>query len=126
MGGSNHFAVGAVVRVEIGGTSMMRIITAGMSTLGQQPAEAFFGTGRARRARIVTVEWPDGRTTVLENVPTGRVVTITDQCDESGRGRRPELEHGWRGRLRRCEPRHLPSSGGRPRDHGDRVTGGAR
>lgn len=60
----NRFAIGAIVRVEAGGETMMRLISAGTSFLSQEPAEAFFGLGAATYADSITVEWPDGTTTV--------------------------------------------------------------
>ena len=76
MYGPNHRAIGAVVRVQAGGLEQMRIISAGNSYLGQEPAEAFFGVGDARVADVVTVEWPDGVVTVRIRVPLNRVMEI--------------------------------------------------
>jgi len=86
MSGANHFAIGAVVRVETGDGRMMRILTAGMSTLGEQPAEAFFGLGRRRWVNNVTVEWPDGRVTALGRERADRVLTITNYCPAPSTG----------------------------------------
>ena len=57
--GPNNRAIGAVVRVEAGSLSMSRLISAGTSFLGQEPAEAHFGLGNSTSADVV-VEWPDG------------------------------------------------------------------
>ncbi len=73
--GPNTHAIGAVVRVTVGATTMSRLITAGTSHLGQEPAEAFFGLGAATIADIV-VEWPDGSTTAIETVSANQVMTI--------------------------------------------------
>lgn len=78
MDGPNHFAIGAVVRVQANGLSMMRVITAGTSFYGQEPAEAFFGVGEAEVADLVTIEWPGGAVTTRYNVPTNQVLVITD------------------------------------------------
>lgn len=59
MGGPNHYAIGAVVRITAGSTNMMRPIHAGISTVGQEPAEAFFGLGGAAVVDQITIEWPD-------------------------------------------------------------------
>lgn len=81
-GQANHYAVGAVVRVQssdpqIGTQS--RLISAGTSLLGQEPAEAHFGMGRAvSRAENVIVEWPSGLTTVYSDLLLNRVVTVID------------------------------------------------
>lgn len=76
MSGSNHRAIGAVVRVVAGGVSRMRLITAGTSFLGQEPAEAFFGLGSTGVVDQVVVEWPDGSTTVRTSVGVDQVVEI--------------------------------------------------
>ena len=76
MDGPNHRAIGSVVRIEIGSTSLMRLITAGTSMAGQEPAEAFFGLGSATVVDRVTVEWPDGTTAELTNVAANQQITI--------------------------------------------------
>lgn len=60
--GPNHRAIGAVIRVHIGEQTLSRLITAGTSFLGQEPAEAHFGLGNADAVDNVTIEWPDGAT----------------------------------------------------------------
>ncbi len=74
-GGPNHWAIGAVVRVQIGATVMSRLITAGTSFLGQEPAEAHFGLGGAVQADSVTIEWPNGEVSVFEDVLADRIYT---------------------------------------------------
>ena len=63
----NRLAIGAIVRVKplnITPTlpserdTLMRLISAGTSMLGQEPAEAFFGLGNATQVDI-TIEWPN-------------------------------------------------------------------
>lgn len=69
MRGPNHFAIGTVVRVECTGDltslSMTRVLTAGISMGGQEPAEANFGLGTdtlPSDTLRVTIEWPNGET----------------------------------------------------------------
>ena len=93
MKGRNARAIGAVVRVTAGDnkdkTTMMRVLTAGTSFLGQEPAEAFFGLGRATVADRVVIEWPDNRTTELTDVTADQVLTVLQviaaDLDEDGR-----------------------------------------
>jgi hypothetical protein len=75
MSGHNHRAIGAVVRVSTAALELMRLITAGTSLMGQEPAEAVFGVGSALTADVV-VQWPDGTTTALTDVATNQVLTI--------------------------------------------------
>ena len=77
--GTNHRAIGAMVRLEVGGRTRTRLITAGTSFMGQEPAEAFFGVGGATTIDRVRVEWPDGRVTEVTDVPANQLVTITDE-----------------------------------------------
>lgn len=67
MAGPNYFAIGAVVRVRVERASdtlsMMRLLTAGISMAGQEPAEAHFGLGRGTLPTdrlVITIEWPNG------------------------------------------------------------------
>ena len=60
MKGPNTFAIGAIVKIRTGSLSQMRLITAGTSFYGQEPAEAFFGVGDSRVVDEVSIEWPDG------------------------------------------------------------------
>ncbi len=77
MEGPNHWAIGTVVHLEVGETSMMRLITAGTSYAGQEPAEAFFGVGTATNIDRVVIEWPgNGGRSELRDVPANQEVTV--------------------------------------------------
>jgi hypothetical protein len=93
MSGTNHRAIGAVVRIEVVGTQMMRLITAGTSFLGQEPAEAFFGIGGATIVDRVTVEWPVGGQTELTGVAVNQVLTVTVDTDSDNDGT-PDVSDG--------------------------------
>ncbi|MDH3785191.1 MAG: ASPIC/UnbV domain-containing protein, partial [Acidobacteriota bacterium] len=86
MSGTNHRAIGAVVRITVGSQQMMRLISAGSSFLGQEPAEAFFGVGDVLIVDQVTVEWPDGTTTQRTNVNPNQVLLVTTGPDADGDG----------------------------------------
>ena len=73
---ANRRAIGATVRVTANGMTMTRPITAGISFMGQEPAEAIFGLGEASAAVTLTVEWPDGSSTTLNNVAADQVVDV--------------------------------------------------
>lgn len=74
MDGPNFHAIGTVVRVELAGAvadlDMVRVLTAGISMAGQEPAEAHFGLSADAEPSdllTVTVRWPDGsEPTVIE------------------------------------------------------------
>lgn len=76
MDGPDTRALGAVVRARTGALTQTRLITAGISFMGQEPAEAFFGLGEAPRVDRLVVEWPDGGATVLGGLAADRVVTV--------------------------------------------------
>jgi hypothetical protein len=87
-GHENHFAIGAVVRVSVAspeGTRVLsRLITAGISMLGQEPAEAHFGLGPGvDRVESVRVHWPGGGTTVLPAQDANRAITVVDAASAS-------------------------------------------
>ncbi len=73
----NARAIGARVTVEFSGRTLTRWITAGISFLGQEPAEAHFGLGGATSIDKVTVFWPDGSETAFCDVPGDDVLTLT-------------------------------------------------
>ncbi len=74
--GPNSHAIGAVVRVSVAKTTMARLITAGVSFIGQAPAEAHFGVGRAHTVDSVAIDWPNGDETVLYDVAADQMITV--------------------------------------------------
>ena len=74
--GPNYHAIGAVIRAQIGETTLSRLITAGTSFLGQEPAEAHFGLGTAQQVDALTIEWPNGFLTRLTDVSVNQVLTV--------------------------------------------------
>ena len=79
MNGANHFAIGAVVKINYdNGKTGMRLITAGTSFYGQEPAEAFFGLSNNTIVNEIRVEWPDNTTTVVQDIAANQIITITN------------------------------------------------
>lgn len=76
-GGPNTRAIGAVVKVRVGGVWRQRLITAGESLMSQIPAEAHFGLGASPVIDELVVEWPDGTTSTRFGVPARQIVDIT-------------------------------------------------
>lgn len=74
--GTDRFVAGTIVRVTAGGKSMMRLITAGKSTLSQEPFEAHFGLGEATRAEEIVVEAPDGSITRVHHASVNQVLVV--------------------------------------------------
>jgi hypothetical protein len=73
---TNHWAIGAVVTATVGTTTQMRLLTAGISQHGQEPAEAFFGLGAATSVDTVAIRWPNGAETTLSEVWADQVLTV--------------------------------------------------
>lgn len=75
--GPNHFAIGSELYATIDGVTQMRLITAGTSYMGQEPAEAHFGLGGAREIARLEVRWADGRRSVRTHLPANQVHDVT-------------------------------------------------
>ena len=73
MPGTNHFAIGSKVTVFADHFRSARVVTAGTSFYGQEPAEAFFGLGTLQTVDEVEVRWPNGITTYYLNPAVDRV-----------------------------------------------------
>ncbi|MGI9645023.1 MAG: CRTAC1 family protein, partial [Ilumatobacteraceae bacterium] len=68
--------VGAMVRVDVGGDRYTRTIGGCSNYNSTSELSAHFGLGDATVADTVTVEWPSGETTVLEDVEVSQTLTI--------------------------------------------------
>lgn len=77
--GSNHFAIGTVIKIKVGNINAMRLITAGTSNYGQEPAEAFFGLSDNTSIDELRIEWPDGKTTILNDIDANQVLIVTNE-----------------------------------------------
>ncbi len=76
---SNRDGIGAVVEVEAGGVKQRAERVAGSGYLSQDDWRLHFGLGAATKADKITVLWPSGIHQVLENIPAGQVLTITEK-----------------------------------------------
>lgn len=81
MPGTNHFAVGATIRVRVGDRTMSRRISAGTGYMGQEPHEAFFGLGATTSVDSVHVDWPDGTSVTLLEILGDQVLRIDQTFD---------------------------------------------
>ncbi len=76
MPGPNRFAIGALVRVTVGGTTQTRLISAGTSFLSQEPAEAVFAWEGPSTTALVEIEWPGGGAKSVPGVAADQVIEI--------------------------------------------------
>ncbi|MEE8169600.1 MAG: CRTAC1 family protein, partial [Phycisphaerae bacterium] len=75
---SNRESIGAVVRVTLGGQTLMRPIIAGRSFVSGCPTYAHFGLGTAAVIDELRVRWPSGRSLVLRDVAVDQYLTLTE------------------------------------------------
>ncbi len=69
-----RFGAKVEVSVSLEGRVQTHWWGADVTFLGMHAAEMVFGLGKEQVAERVRVRWIDGRTTVLENVPAGRII----------------------------------------------------
>ncbi len=88
-GHANRSGIGAHVYVTTGDVVQMREIRSGLGLANHQdPPEACFGLGTARKVDRLEIHWPDRKHTVqvIEKIPADRFVTVSQ-----GK-KRPKLE----------------------------------
>jgi enediyne biosynthesis protein E4 len=75
---SNRSAIGARVRITIGGRTQIREIKSGGSYLSQSDLRAHFGLGTSDRVESLDVRWPSGRVQSLTDVRSNQVLTVRE------------------------------------------------
>ena len=75
---SNRDAIGAVVRIEHGGTSQRRAVKSASSYLSQSELALTLGVGRRDTIDRATVTWPNGRIEEFRSLRTGRAYTCVE------------------------------------------------
>ncbi len=75
---SNRDGIGAAVEVVSAGRNQIAQRVAGSSYLSQDDGRLHFGLGAAKTIEKITIQWPSGRTQVLENVVVDRVLTVEE------------------------------------------------
>ena len=75
---SNRDALGAVVRIFLGGISQMRVVRGGSSYLSQSERALTFGVGKADQVDRITVLWPSGASQEFTKVATKSAHQITE------------------------------------------------
>jgi hypothetical protein len=80
-GAGHRSAIGAVVRVTANGRTHVREVRPQSSYLSSGDPRVHFGLGAARRIERLEIAWPDGATTVRQDLPVNQVLRI-DQHDE--------------------------------------------
>lgn len=73
---SNRDAIGAKVRLVANGIIQRREILCGASYLSGNDFRLLFGLGDAKSVERLEIQWPDGSTQTLENLPTRQILVI--------------------------------------------------
>jgi hypothetical protein len=75
---SNRDAIGAAVRISVGGLNQYRVVKGGSSYLSQSELPVTFGLEKRDRIEIVVVDWPSGRTEEYKNLAAGRCYELVE------------------------------------------------
>ena len=75
----NTGAAGARISMTYAGGTQMREVSISSNFVSQNPAVQHFGLGSAAVVDQLAVEWPDGQTTILNNVQAGQSIEIAEQ-----------------------------------------------
>jgi len=75
---SNRDAIGARVRVVVGGKEQVREVNGGSSYKSQKPFEVHFGLGRQRQVEMVEVRFPDGVQVIRRGLDADQTVKIVE------------------------------------------------
>ena len=74
----NRDAIGAFITAQTAGSSQIRLISGGSSSMGQNMMAAHFGLGEASEVDSLTIRWPGGRVQTLTDVPVNQVLQVTE------------------------------------------------
>jgi enediyne biosynthesis protein E4 len=75
---SNRSAIGARVRIVVGGTTFVREVRGGGSYYSQNDLRVHAGLGAADRIVRVDVRWPNGNEEAWKDVPIRKIVTLVE------------------------------------------------
>jgi len=75
---SNRDAIGAVLKLTVGGKVLVRHIKAGSSYQGQNDLRVHFGLAGAPQADRLEIIWPGGRIETIEAIKANQIVTVTE------------------------------------------------
>ena len=74
--GLNTSAVGARIHIRAAGRDQMREVTLGSNFVSHNSTDQLFGLGQANRVDTLTVEWPDGSETLMQDLEVNQRLTL--------------------------------------------------
>lgn len=75
---SNHFGIGAVLRIETAAGIQVRPLVLARGYLSSSEPMVHFGLGEMDTIRRLTVQWPSGLVQTVENLPADRRYTVVE------------------------------------------------
>ncbi len=75
---SNRDAIGAAVRISVGGLTQYRVVKGGSSYLSQSELPVTFGLEKRDRIETVVADWPSGRTEEYKNLAAGQCYELVE------------------------------------------------
>ncbi len=72
----NTAAVGARITIRAGDRDQMREVILGSNYVSNNPTDQLFGLGQADRVETLTVEWPDGSETLMQDLEVNQRLSI--------------------------------------------------
>lgn len=75
-------AIGAAATVTVGDRQLMRIRKGGGSYMSTSQEALAWGLGEAQRVEKLTVRWPSGTKTVLENIDVNQTLILVEPLDD--------------------------------------------
>lgn len=79
---STRDAIGAAATATVGGRQMLRIRRGGGSYMSTSQEALSWGLGEAQRVDRLTVRWPSGKQTILENIVANQTLVLVEPLDD--------------------------------------------
>jgi hypothetical protein len=84
---SNHDAIGAMVRIELEGSTQSRLVKGGSSYLSQSELPVAFGLGKRDKIDRVVIEWPSGKAEEYKSLAAGQAYDCVEGKGITPQGR---------------------------------------
>lgn len=79
---SNRSAVGAIARLSAGDLTLVDEVRAGRGYQSADDLRLHFGLGRREKIDLLEIRWPSGKKETWKNLPTNRVLVLTEGTSE--------------------------------------------